>query len=182
MHPSTIFSLFVADAMEGNGHRATGPQLASKIVLLNYISYWNVLALFQLLRKRHHAVSIAIVGSILVKLMTVFSTDLFSLQLVSVENPNTLLIATDKFDRSNYNSKFVDARPTYATFGKKILNMSYPPGTTSQYAIQPFNTSTRKYKILPAIPISTSFSISFLRYASSLWLKFLTQLGATILL
>jgi hypothetical protein len=67
--------------------------------------------------------------------MTVFLTGLFSLQLVSVEIPSTLLVATDKFDGTNYNSKFVDARPMYATFGTQILNMSYPPGTTSQYAV-----------------------------------------------
>jgi hypothetical protein len=139
---------------------AIGPQPARKSVLLDYISPWNVLVLFQSLVMRHYVVSIAVVGSISIRLMTVFSTGLFALQQVSVANSNTPLIATDRFDGSKYNSKFVDARPMYATFGVQILNMSYLPGTTSQYAVQSFNASTRKYNTSSSRPASIGISIS----------------------
>lgn len=127
---------------------SNGPQPASKSVLLDYLSVWNILALVQSLNNGHYMVSTAVIGSISVKLLTILSTGLFALQLVSVENSSAPLVATDRFDGSKYNSTFVDARPMYATFGVQNLNMSYPIGTTSQYAVQTFNASTRKYNVL----------------------------------
>lgn len=138
---------------------AQGPQPASKSVLLDYVSPWNVLALVKSLRKRHYVVSVAILGSLLIKLTLVFSTGLFAPQLVTVEEPNILLVTTDKFDGSNYDSKFVDARAMYATYGTQVLNMSYPQGTTAKYAVQSFNDSIASNSTL--LGVVDAFSADF---------------------
>jgi len=67
------------------------------------------------------------------------------LQSVAIKNHDTRLVATDKFDLA-FDGSFltdnsIDFKSSFAAYGTSVMNMSYPKGTTSQYAMQSFNTS-----------------------------------------
>lgn len=77
---------------------ANGPRPAETSLLLDYISPWNVVALFKSVKNRHHMVFVAILDSPLINLLIVVSTALLSLREAIIENKNIRLIATDLFD------------------------------------------------------------------------------------
>lgn len=120
---------------------------ASQGVLLDYISQWNVLALFQSLGSRHIVATLAILGSLLLKLLTVLSTGLLVLQNIDVTRDDVPLVATEAFgvaDQSfggnqTTNAGFVpDFRPTTVVLAMAKDNLTLPKGTTLQKSFQQF--------------------------------------------
>lgn len=97
--------------------------------------------MFAAMKASHHVVSITILGSLLIKLLTVVSTGLFMLQDVTLQSPHTNLIAQGKFDGSKFDSARVGGNAALTVAGLNLLNLSYPLGTTDQHAFQPFNMS-----------------------------------------
>lgn len=124
---------------------ATGPTPALKSVLLDYVSPWNAWAMISAIRASHYVVVLAIIGSLVIKFALVVSTGLLMLQSVAITNHNTSLVATDKFDLAFDGSFFtdnsIDYKSSFSAYGTSLMNLSYPKGTTSQYAMQSFNTS-----------------------------------------
>lgn len=125
---------------------ARGPASGEDSVLLDYISPWNVTALLTSLRKRHHMVTLAILGSLLIKVLIIFSTSLFALRESTSQKSNVQMIATDRFDTSEViylqtgqTGKVVDDRPYMTTIGMNLFGSRLPPGTTDQYAFQSFD-------------------------------------------
>jgi hypothetical protein len=117
------------------------PTPAAKSLLIDYISPWNVLVLFESLKAAHWIVAVSILGSLLIKFLAVVSTGLFMLQDVTVQNRHISLMAQSKFDGSNFDSARVDGNSALTVAGVMLLNLTYPPGTTAYHAFQPFNMS-----------------------------------------
>ncbi|KAL8650436.1 MAG: hypothetical protein Q9226_005141 [Calogaya cf. arnoldii] len=105
-------------------------------VLLDYLSPWNVLALFKARRSKHYRVAMAIAGTLMTQLLILISTGLFVSQDEvyprSSLSPTKVFGLTEDFDPSA-----VDIR---AQFNLNGFNGSheYPVGSTEQFAFQPF--------------------------------------------
>ncbi|KAB8213305.1 hypothetical protein BDV33DRAFT_69402 [Aspergillus novoparasiticus] len=117
------------------------PRPASQSLLLDYVSDWNVVTLFRALKHCHWVVAIAVLGTLLLKLLTVASTGLFMLQNVHVSNVHTTLTTEATFSGTGYNSTNVDSNAALIVVGNKFLNLPYPAGTTDKYAFGPFHGS-----------------------------------------
>ncbi|KAE8374693.1 hypothetical protein BDV26DRAFT_295753 [Aspergillus bertholletiae] len=114
------------------------PRPASQSLLLDYVSDWNVITLFRALKHCHWVVAIAVLGTLLLKLLTVASTGLFMLQNVRVSDVHTKLIAEATLSGADYDSANVDSNAALTVVGNKFLNLPYPIGTTDKYAFAPF--------------------------------------------
>ncbi|KAB8259372.1 hypothetical protein BDV32DRAFT_59412 [Aspergillus pseudonomiae] len=117
------------------------PRPASQSLLLDYVSDWNVVTLFRALKHCHWVVAIAVLGTLLLKLLTVASTGLFMLQNVRVSDVDTKLTAEATFSGTGYGSAKVDSNAALTVVGNKFLNLPYPVGTTDKYAFVPFHGS-----------------------------------------
>ncbi|PWY69494.1 hypothetical protein BO70DRAFT_365747 [Aspergillus heteromorphus CBS 117.55] len=120
---------------------STTPKPAPQSLLLDYISDWNVLVMFRALKQSDWAAALAILGTLLIKLLTVVSTGLFMLQAVQMDKIPTVLEAQAIFNGTMYNGSMVDATAAMTVAGTRWLGLPHPVGTTEKYAFQPFTTS-----------------------------------------
>ncbi|RAH42332.1 DUF3433 domain-containing protein [Aspergillus brunneoviolaceus CBS 621.78] len=120
----------------------SGPQPASRSLLLDYVSEWNVIALFRSMRHGDWAVVLAILGTLLIKLLTVASTGLFMLQTVWMEHAAAELHHQARFAGLGYNGSLVDGSAATVVAGARWQELPYPVGTTEEHAFQPFTASS----------------------------------------
>ncbi|GFN19432.1 hypothetical protein AtubIFM55763_005820 [Aspergillus tubingensis] len=120
------------------------PEHATRSLLLDYVSDWNVVILFRALKQSSWAVVLAVLGTLLIKLITVVSTGLFMLQNVYLKDVPTTLTTQASFNGAGYNGSKVDGTAAMVVAGAWWLNLSYPLGSTDKYAFQPFTTSGKK--------------------------------------
>jgi hypothetical protein len=57
---------------------ATGPSAASESLLLDYLSPWNIISFISSIASRHYAVSLAVLGSFILKLLIISTTGLLA--------------------------------------------------------------------------------------------------------
>ncbi|RMJ27014.1 hypothetical protein PHISP_02143, partial [Aspergillus sp. HF37] len=114
---------------------------ASQTVLLDYITDWNVVAMVRATRNRHWAVCVAVLGSLLVALLTVLSTGLLMLQSVVLDWTGVGMSAQKAFSGAGYQSGRVDGLAALVVAGVRGFEMPYPVGTTGGYAFPVFNAS-----------------------------------------
>lgn len=114
---------------------------ASQTLLLDYITPWNVVALARATGNRHWAVCVAVLGSVLVALLTVLSTGLLMLQSVVLEWTAVGLEARKAFSGIANQSGSVDGLAALVVAGTRGFEMPYPVGTTGRYAFPVFNAS-----------------------------------------
>ena len=114
------------------------PQTAENSLLLDYVSPWNVITMFTSFKATHFVVTITILGSLVIKVLTIASTGLFILQEVTLHGVSADLVLLDKFDGSSYESSRVDGSASLTVAGISALNLTFPVGTTDQYAFQDF--------------------------------------------
>lgn len=114
------------------------PTPASRILLLDYVSMSQPRAAFSSIKHQHWAVAAAVSASILLQLLKILSTGLFTLEDVNIGR-NTTLLVTDQFDQTawdspgdGYFSRVGYIMPTLAIQGH---NLSYPVGTSKDFAI-----------------------------------------------
>jgi hypothetical protein len=81
---------------------ATKPQLASRSVLLDYVSPISPIAFWSATSNAHYSVSLVIASLFILTAITIFSTGLFTLQYIDVTAQNVPLTITNKFDWSNF--------------------------------------------------------------------------------
>lgn len=115
------------------------PQHCETSLLLDYVDPMNVVSLFKSIRKSHLFVSVAITGALIVQLMVVLSSGLFEAINVMVIKEDASLRAAEAFT-GQYNDT-ITSRPASIIFGNLLYNLSYPLGTTQDYAYQLFDSS-----------------------------------------
>ncbi|OQE25189.1 hypothetical protein PENSTE_c006G07048 [Penicillium steckii] len=114
-----------------------GPASPSESIFLDYISPWNIISLYQSLKKKHFLVSLCISGSLLLHGVTVFSTGLFELQSVPISHQTSLSVP-NKFSDANFNST-EGRETTYAACSAFTdYNMTSPIGLQGPFVYTPF--------------------------------------------
>lgn len=128
-------------------------QPASKSVLLDYISHWNVFSLIRAVKNRHSLAMLGIAGSLLLKIITALSTGLFVLQNVEVTHRNVEFEVLEQFGSPNISYWFPntlygspsssgptagDLVPAAVVLGLAGSSMKPPSGTTKSQAFERF--------------------------------------------
>jgi len=114
-----------------------GPTSPSESIFLDYISQWNIISLYQSLKKKHFLVSLCISGSLLLHGVTVFSTGLFELQSVPISHQTSLAVP-NKFSDAAFNSTG-GRETTYAACSAFAdYNMTRPIGLQDSFVYTPF--------------------------------------------
>lgn len=127
-----------ARAMAPYYQLAKGPSSASKSVLLDYVSALMPVAMFRSLRNQHFFVSLAILGTILLKILIILSTGLLSLSQVAMIEPSTKLRLSTELQEKLGPVGNIAAE---VLLGDVLYDLPYPWGTTEKYAFQKFDSS-----------------------------------------
>jgi hypothetical protein len=123
---------------------ASKPASAEHSLLLDYVSIWNVKALFTSITAHHFHVTLAIAGTLLLQLMIIFSTGLFALEQRNIVRYN-IPITTD-FKFANVSNEPVDSRSFMVAMAALQYDLPYAPGTNATFAYQTFNTSQEDFR------------------------------------
>lgn len=147
--------------------RAATP--AANSLLLDYVSAGIVFGLFKSLKRSHYLIVLVISGSLLLQLATVFSTGLFLLENVQMEDFGTPIETTSRFDGSDFDSTLVDSRPVHTVYAIQHLNLSFPAGTNDRYAVQTLTALRSNLSTSFVVIQMPSFHRPYPRAVSSLW-------------
>ncbi|OGM49207.1 hypothetical protein ABOM_004034 [Aspergillus bombycis] len=115
------------------------PEVAERSILLDYITPMQPFAAIQALRNRHFAVAAGATGSMLLTLLIIFSTGLFSLQEIGVQKDHVPILLYDYFSGENPTLDAEGATPFDTLNSVLFDNGSYPEGTTANLAFQRFS-------------------------------------------
>ncbi|EKG21802.1 hypothetical protein MPH_00721 [Macrophomina phaseolina MS6] len=125
------------------------PQRCETSLMLDYVDPMNIVSLFTSLRRSHIFVTVAIAGALIVQLMVVLSSGLFQAISVTVTTDDATLMAMEAFT-GDYNDT-ITSRPASVIFGNLLYNLSYPLGTTQDYAYPLFDSSHSSVESLAAV-------------------------------
>ena len=118
------------------------PATAARSVLLDYVSTFQAIGLFQSIRNGHVAVVLGILGFVFLKAATVASTGLLVLA-PKVWTDSRSIIVENRFDGSLYNSTdftpLFDQSPVYTAYGVLANGLGYPFGTSKDHAYATFS-------------------------------------------
>lgn len=130
---------YAAKSLQPWAEMAKGQATADQSLLLDYVTPFQAVALIRALRNRHFVVASTITVFFLLKCLTIISTGLSSLDQVDRNSTDVVMQLSNSFTGDNYeHAAFVDSRAAYTVYGVQSLNLSYPSGTTAQYAVQLF--------------------------------------------
>lgn len=133
---------YSAKSIQPWAEMAKGPQSARNSLLLDYITPFQVAALWKSVRNSHYNVSCTIVVFTLLKVITIVSTGIFSLRSVQRNDIPTTMALNNTFDGSSFSEgASVDSRAAYIISGNQQYNVSLPVGTKDIYATQSFHPS-----------------------------------------
>ncbi|EXJ90138.1 hypothetical protein A1O3_03207 [Capronia epimyces CBS 606.96] len=133
---------YSAKSIQPWAEMAKGPQPATNSLLLDYVTPFQIVALWKSLRSSHFSVSCTIVVFFLLKVITIVSTGIFSLRSVQRDDVGTPMAINNTFEGSNFDQgASVDSRAAYIVFGHQQYNVSLPTGTIDTYAAQSFHPS-----------------------------------------
>jgi hypothetical protein len=122
------------------------PQLADQSLLLDYVSSNPIVVLSGALQHRHTPVIASAIGSLIIVLVTVFSTGLFVLESTLIHEGTTVSVLS-AFDGTSFNATAVDSYPILAVSSilSGNLSMDYPPSTNIDHAVDIFSLQTTLY-------------------------------------
>ncbi|KAJ5176875.1 uncharacterized protein N7482_002752 [Penicillium canariense] len=129
------------------------PQPADKSVLLDYISDMQPVAMWKSFKNKQLVVFSGVTCSMLVQLMIVFSTSLFSLQEVHVLQKNVTIQLHDMFTTQNSTLEAVGSQPYDIINGIVFDNLTYPGGTNANLAFQEFSAPNVSSSAIVTAPI-----------------------------
>jgi hypothetical protein len=133
---------YAAKSIQPWANMARSPQPAKNSLLLDYVTPLQILSFWRSLKRRHFTVSIGIGVFVLIKVITVLSTGIFSLQTVQRHDVPTSMALNNTFDASNFqHAAAVDSRAAFVAYGHRQYNISLPIGSTDRYAVQGFAPS-----------------------------------------
>jgi hypothetical protein len=108
---------------------ASGAASAEKTILLEYMSRTIFGNVWRSIKNRHWAVSMTIIGHLILLLMVVFATGLFTLESTLVTEQG-VRFAYNRFDTITTNYSDLNPSPALLNFAIRTHNLSYPKGTT----------------------------------------------------
>lgn len=130
---------YAAKYIQPWGQLAKGPASAERSLLLDYVTTFQVVALWKSLRFRHLTITATVLIFILIKALTVISTGLLNLEAIEFENVAQSMRPLTIFDGSQgLPVEAVDSRAAVGLYGAKNFGMLLPNGTTLDYAFQVF--------------------------------------------
>ena len=130
---------YAAKSLQPWAEMAKGPTTADRSLLLDYVTPFQAVALTRAVRNRHFVVASTITVFFLLKVLTVVSTGLFSLDQVNRNSTEVTMQLNNSFTGHDFkHAASVDSRAAYTVYGVQALNLTYPLGTTSQYTVQLF--------------------------------------------
>lgn len=137
---------------------AEGPQPAERSILLDFVSPFNPTFLFRSLRTPGtRTVTLAIIGSMLLRLITILSTGLFFVQSILMEHEHKASVLDTFSDPilTDFNSSSIDHRPISRVSAINSNNLPYPLGTTPDYAFQQIDlTNGRLFQLMPSCTVA----------------------------
>ncbi|KAJ5622129.1 hypothetical protein N7528_005361 [Penicillium herquei] len=117
-----------------------GPEESEKSVLLDYISQMQPFALISAIRNRHYPVVSGISGSLLLRLLIIISTSLFSLQEVKVQKKNvSIQVQGNVSTLSTADFSTAYSEPFDTVNGILFEGVSYLDGTTANFSFPTFS-------------------------------------------
>jgi hypothetical protein len=119
-----------------------GSSAASETLLLDYVSLSQIATPWYSWNARHYPVLVATTSSWLIKLLIVLSTGLFFPRFESIAAENSLLTYNTKFDAAAWNRTTNLTVPAMFAFGMAPLRMTYPPGSTAEFAMPIYQVPT----------------------------------------
>ncbi|KAF1941475.1 hypothetical protein EJ02DRAFT_423041 [Clathrospora elynae] len=108
---------------------AHGPSPAERTILLEYLSSSPLPNIWKSLRFRHWAATITATGQLILLLMLVFITGLFTLEATLIKKADVPFRGND-LNASAFNISNFDASPALLTLAIQTQNLSYPKGTS----------------------------------------------------
>jgi hypothetical protein len=114
-----------------------GPALAEKTILLEYMSRTIFGNVWRSIKNRHWAVFMTIIGHLILLLMVVFATGLFTLESTRVTEQG-VRFTYNRFDTIATNYSNLNASPALLNFAIRTHNLSYPKGTTEDVLLPRF--------------------------------------------
>jgi hypothetical protein len=114
-----------------------GPASAEKTILLEYMSRTIFGNVWRSTKNRHWAVSMTIIGHLILLLMVVFATGLFTLESTLVTEQG-VRFTYNRFDTIATNYSDLNPSPALLNFAIRTHNLSYPKGTTEDTLLPRF--------------------------------------------
>ncbi|KAK5945145.1 hypothetical protein PMZ80_002349 [Knufia obscura] len=116
---------------------AKGPLPARQTLLLDYITPFQIVAFWRALRFRHVTIAATVLIFVLIKVVTIVSTGLLTLEPIAFYDVPQAMRAVTSFDGSEgLPLDKVDARAATGLYGHRQYGMLLPNGTTTEYAFQ----------------------------------------------
>ncbi|KAL7904247.1 hypothetical protein GGI35DRAFT_463719 [Trichoderma velutinum] len=120
----------------------TGPSSADKTVLLDYISPLLPVSLWMAIKNRHWAVTLSLIGQVLILGTTISSTGLLILEPTQVSKGDQKFELSSKFqlDQSiDPNEAWgIGPGPAQTYYGINFYGLRYPPGTAQDFIVPEF--------------------------------------------
>jgi hypothetical protein len=116
---------------------ANGPASAEKTIMLEYMSRTIFGNVWRSMKNRHWAVLMTIIGHLILLLMVVFATGLFTLESTQVTEEG-VRFAYNRFDTTATNYSNLNPSPALLNFAIRTHNLSYPKGTTEDILLPQF--------------------------------------------
>ncbi|KAM0256023.1 hypothetical protein ACHAQJ_005220 [Trichoderma viride] len=121
----------------------TGPASADKTLLLDYISPMLPIGLWMAIKNRHWAVTMSIIGQLLILGTTVFSTGLLILEPTTLSKLDESFQLSSKFQlNQSIDPKIawvVGPGPAQTYYGVNFYGLRYPPGTAQDFVVPEFH-------------------------------------------
>ena len=116
-----------------------GASRADQNVLLDYITPFQIVAVWRAIRNHHFLVVATIIVFFLLKVVTIISTGMFGLEALLISSSNKTIYLNGSFSGTTFRGGLlVDSRPAYAVDGIETSGLNYPAGTTDEYTVELF--------------------------------------------
>ncbi|CEJ60436.1 hypothetical protein PMG11_09010 [Penicillium brasilianum] len=129
------------------------PQPADKSVLVDYISEMQPVTMWKAFKNKQIIVFASVSCTLLVQLVIIFSTGLFSLQEVPIQQNNVTIQLHDTFSTQNSTLAAVGSQPYDIINGIVFDNLTYPGGTNVDLVFQEFSAPNVSSAAIVTAPI-----------------------------
>ena len=115
---------------------------AARSILLDYVSVFPVDAFVTAVRHGDLPVVFTVLGSVVLKLLLIFATGLLFFSHIPVPEGNISLTLQDSFVNNGAQLQQISSLPHRLAIGMVLNDLPLPSGTTKEYAVQSFNSTS----------------------------------------